>query len=45
VLRAAKLTRENIQTVLVVREGGVLPKIEGVSMVSNSLSDIITLIN
>lgn len=45
VLRAAKLVRENIQTVLVVREGEALPKPEGVTMVSSTLSDIITLID
>jgi len=45
VLRAAKLVQKNIQTVLVVREMESLPKSEEFSMVSNSLSDIITLID
>ncbi len=45
VLRAAKLVRKNVQTVLIVREVESLPKSEEVSMVSNSLSDIITLID
>ncbi len=45
VLRAAKLAREEIQTVLVLREGLVVPKPEGFTIVSGVLSDIITLID